>query len=97
MSYLVGFAHRDLIRGVAPLDASLPARTAIKANDPGERLAFYVFDVKESKLAKASAAGVKRLTAAKYPVTTVQLNDKAGLSDSDRLQFLQWVDSLDRI
>ena len=97
MSYLVGFSHRDLIRGVAPLDASLPARAAIKANDPGERLAFYAFNVKESKLAKASAAGVKRLTAAKYPVTTVQLNDKAGLSDSDRLQFLQWVDSLDRI
>ena len=97
MSYLVGFAHRDLIRGVAPLDAALPARTTIKANDPSERLAFYAFNVKESKLAKASAAGVKRLTAAKYPVTTVQLNDKSGLSDSDRMQFLQWVDSLDRI
>ena len=97
MSYLVGFAHRDLIRGVAPLDAALPARMAIKANDPGERLAFYAFIVKESKLAKASAAGVKRLTMAKYPVTTVQLNDKAGLSDNNRLQFLQWVDSLDRI
>ncbi|MBT5598305.1 MAG: PDZ domain-containing protein [Planctomycetaceae bacterium] len=97
MSYLVGFAHRDLIRGVAPLDASLPARAVIKSNDPAERLAFYTFDVKESKLAKASAVGVKRLTAAKYPVMTVQLNDKAGLSDSDRLQFLQWIDSLDRI
>jgi hypothetical protein len=97
MSYLVGFSHRDLIRGVAPLDASLPARAAIKANDPGERLAFYAFNVKESKLAKASAAGVKRLTTAKYPVTTVQLNDKTGLSDNERLQFLQWIDSLDRI
>ncbi|MBT4010799.1 MAG: PDZ domain-containing protein [Planctomycetaceae bacterium] len=97
MSYLVGFSHRDLIRGVAPLDASLPIRAAIKANDPGERLAFYAFNLKESKLAKASAAGLKRLTAAKYPVTAVQLSDKAGLSDSDRIQFLQWVDSLDRI
>jgi poly(3-hydroxybutyrate) depolymerase len=97
MSYLVGFAHRDLIRGVAPVDAALPARAAIKANDPGERLAFYAFNVKESKLAKASADGVKRLTAAKYPVTTILLNNKAGLSDNDRLQFLQWVDSLDRI
>ncbi|MCS5631827.1 MAG: PDZ domain-containing protein [Pirellulaceae bacterium] len=97
MSYLVGFAHRDLIRGVAPVDAALPARAAIKANDPGERLAFYAFNVKESKLAKASAVGVKRLTAAKYPVTTILLNNKAGLSDNDRLQFLQWVDSLDRI
>jgi len=97
MSYLVGFAHRDLIRGVAPVDAALPARAAIKANDPGERLAFYAFNVKESKLAKASAVGVKRLTAAKYPVTTILLNNKAELSDNDRLQFLQWVDSLDRI
>jgi serine protease Do len=97
MSYLVGFAHRDLIRGVAPVDAALPVRAALKANDPGERLAFYAFDVKESKLAKASAAGIKRLTAAKYPVTTILLNNKAGLSDNDRLQFLQWVDSLDRI
>ena len=78
MSYLVGFAHRDLIRGVAPVDAALPARAAIKANDPGERLAFYTFNVKESKLAKASAVGVKRLTTAKYPVTTILLNNKAG-------------------
>jgi S1-C subfamily serine protease len=97
MSYLVGFAHRDLIRGVAPVDASLPTRSAVTANDPGERLSFYTFNVKDSKLAKASAAGVKRLRAAKYPVTTVELNDKTGLADSERLQFLQWVDSLDRI
>ena len=97
MSYLLGFSHRDLIRGVAPIDAALPARATVEPNDPAERLAFYAFIVKGSRLEAAINTGLDRLQQAKYPVSSVQLNGADGLTDTQRSQFAQWIDTLDRI
>ena len=97
MSYLLGFSHRDLIRGVAPVDAALPARTAIEANDPALRLAFYAFHVKGSRLETASQAGLERLKKAKFPVSAIQIDGMQGITNAQRSNFVQWIDSLDRL
>ncbi|MEC7566802.1 MAG: PDZ domain-containing protein [Planctomycetota bacterium] len=97
MSYMLGFSHRDLIRGVAPVDAALPARAAVEANDPALRLAFYAFHVKGSRLEAASQTGLDRLKKAKYPVSAIQIDGMQGITNAQRSHFVQWIDSLDRL
>ena len=98
MAYLVGFTHRELIRGIAAVDAALPARTRPPANDPIQRLAFYTTTAAKSVLASQIEAGVKKLQELKYPVTVHSQGDQAGrLDDTQRSELIRWIDTLDRI
>jgi serine protease Do len=98
MAYLVGFTHRELIRGIATVDAALPARTRPPANDPIQRLAFYTTTAAKSVLASQIEAGVKKLREMKYPVTVHSQGDQAGrLNDAERSELIRWIDTLDRI
>ena len=98
LAYLVGFTRRELIRGIAAVDAALPARTQPPANDPVQRLAFYTTTAEKSVLAKAIDAGVKQLQSLKYPVTVHNQGEVAGpLTDEERAELVRWIDTLDRI
>jgi serine protease Do len=98
MAYLVGFTHRDLIRGIVAVDAALPARTRPPANDPILRLAFYTTSATKSLLAAQVEAGVKKLREMKYPVTVLEQGEQAGrFNDLERSELIRWIDTLDRI
>lgn len=98
MAYMVAFAQRDLVRGVAVCDASLPARARPPSNDPVQRLAFYSTLAAESKLAKPIQASAKRLESMKYPVTVKDLDGQARYLNTEELaELVRWIDTLDRI
>jgi poly(3-hydroxybutyrate) depolymerase len=98
MAYLMGFTHHELVRGIAAVDAALPARTKPPANDPIFRLAFYTTTAEQSPLAKRIEAGVKQLRDQKYPVTVRDLGERSRrLNDEERAELIRWIDTLDRI
>ena len=98
MSYLVGFAHRDIVRAIIPIDAVMPARTPVRANDPLERLAVYSITPATSRLKAPISAGLKRLSDAKYPVHDRSIANPNGMIEEDQIQeMLRWLDTLDRI
>ena len=98
MSYLVGFAHRDIVRAIIPIDAVIPARTPVRANDPIERLAVYSITPATSRLKAAITAGLKRLANAKYPVHDRSIANPDGTIEEAQIQeMLRWLDTLDRI
>ena len=94
---ILGFSHRDLVRGIIPIDAPFPLRAGIAPNDPAERVAFHAILVKGSPVSAAVANAVKALKDAKYPVSEQELEAPGKLTDSLRESLAQWIDSLDRI
>jgi serine protease Do len=97
MAYLVAFNQRALVRGVAVVDAPIPVRAQVPANDPVERLAIYSAAAGRSQLAAGIKAGLKRLTDAKYPVTEIALDASRNLNEAELADLVRWIDALDRI
>ena len=98
MAYLTAFQHRDLVRAVAVVDASIPGRVAPPDTSPSEPLAFFTALAPNSPLAKRIAQVVDALRARKHPVTTLDLAaDATTLSDTQRRELLLWIHALDRI
>ena len=56
MAWFTALAHRNLVRGVAPVDASLPPRASVE-NDPVHRLSVYSVSSKGTPAEKADARG----------------------------------------
>ena len=97
MAFLVAFRNRELVRAIAAVDAAVPRRMVLRANDPVERLAFYFSRPKASKLAEKIDEDIERLRKFKYPVTE---NEQTGddYLDTDSIKALaRWIDTLDRI
>ena len=98
MAYLVTFANQELVRGVAAVDAPLPMRAAVPANDPIRRLALSITYAKAAKQASAIAEGVKQLQTMKYPVTVrVTAGEPRNLNEPELVELARWIDTLDRI
>ena len=96
LAYLLAWGNRDLIRGVAAIEA--PPAGQLLDNEPIHRLAFYSAAAKESQGAAQIAAGEKRLREMKYPVTTRPLAAAAQpLADDEQAALVRWIDSLDRM
>jgi len=98
MAYMTAFAHRDVVRAVAAVDAGLPTRARVTANDPIERLAIHTTYAKNSKLADRIKGAVKRLQQMKYPVIAKELDgDARYLNDEELAELVRWIDTLDRL
>ncbi len=97
MALILGFSHRDLVRGVIPVDAPFPLRAGITPNDPAERLAMHAILVKGSPVRAAVDNAIKALESAKYPVSKTELDSPGKISDELRETLSRWIDSLDRI
>jgi predicted esterase len=98
MAFLTAFSQRELIRGVAAVDAPLPLRLSVPANEPLQRLAVLMATAKESPLTARIEADVERLREARFPVTSLDLGAQPHpLNANQREQLLRWVDTLDRI
>lgn len=98
MAYLVAFGHREVVRAVAAVDSPLPQRTAPPANDPINRLAFYIASSKKSDQAERLAAEAKKLSDLLFPVTQKSLGEEARyLTPEELAELARWIDTLDRI
>ncbi|MFV2069691.1 MAG: PDZ domain-containing protein, partial [Pirellulales bacterium] len=98
MAYLLAFRQRDLVRGMAVIDAAVPARVRPPDNDPLHRLAIYMVLAEESRAFEPGQATADLLRSMKYPVT-VRHNPGSPhrLTDAELAELLRWVDTLDRI
>jgi len=97
MAFLVALGHRDIVRGVAVVDAGPPARSQAPENDPIQRLAIYSATIDKSRTSAPIEAAMKRLGDLKFPVTTKKLPEQRDLNDADLAELARWIDTLDRI
>jgi len=96
LGYLFAFEHRDLLRGIAAVEAPVPLRAAPPDNDPLLRLAVWTAYSAKSKLAGPIKQGADRLQASKFPVTTIPLPEPRYLDDQELAGLVRWIDTLDR-
>jgi S1-C subfamily serine protease/predicted esterase len=97
IGWLVAFDRRDLVRGVAAVDASLPIGFRPGENDPARRLAVYITQAEKSKLAEAVQSTAETLRAMKFPVTVKNLDQPRYLNDEEVAELIRWADALDRL
>ena len=64
---MVAFLHRDVVRGVAAVDA--PFLGAVPENDPATRLTIFTTTAKKANFAEPIATGIEQLRKLKYTVT----------------------------
>lgn len=95
MAYLLTSTNRDLLRGVAAIDAPLPPAMPTPLCEPTERLAIFTSVSKKSP--PPVAAGIKRLRTARHPVTELDLGETSReLNDEELATLARWIDTLDR-
>jgi serine protease Do len=98
MAYLVGFRHRDVVRGIVAVDAPIPGRVGGLENEPLLRLAVLTLSSPSSPFADRVAEGIKSLRELKFPVTQIERQaTDAALTDAERSTIGRWVDNLDRL
>jgi serine protease Do len=97
MAYLLAWANRQWVHGVATVDAAAPAGSA-PPNDPMLRMAFYIAADQKTPGKGAIDETVARLRAEKYPVTVRDLGaTERGLTAAEFSELARWIDSLDRL
>lgn len=98
IGYLTAFTHRDIIRGIIPIDVAVPRRTTLKPNDPVERLSIFSIIPAQSRIKPGIEARLKQLEQMKYPVHKVETANAEGRLDAaGQQQLARWIDSLDKI
>ena len=97
MAVYVGFAARDLVRGVAVTGATLGSQPRDPV--PGKPLSFFIVGGEQDPLVKDIAAAKPALEDKKYPVVYRQLKEfgKEYLLDTTLAELMVWLDSLDKI
>ncbi len=98
MAYLVGFRNRDVVRGIAAINAPPPSRLVGIDNEPLQRLAILASVTDSSPLKERVETGIRTLRELKFPVTKLIRNEAdRPLTEDERSEVGRWVDSLDRL
>ena len=98
MAHRVGLSQRELVRGLAIADATLPRGADLRSNDPVEPLAYYLFTAQDSPLAKHMRRDAEGLRKIKFPVTQrLVAAESRYLNAAELAELCRWIDSLDRI
>ena len=98
VAYAFAFEHRERTRGVAAVDAILPARLQLRGNDPESRLEFLQIVQGDSARAKGMQKDNERLREMKFPVIQVSQPQESQTPDKESAAtILRWLDSLDRL
>ncbi len=100
MSYYMGFAARDLVRGVATTGAVLT--TNPKERVPTQPLSFFLIVGEKDPIKEAVKASQDKLREHRYPTVYRELPEKGHqyFDDDSKKTFeelVRWIDSLDRI
>jgi len=97
MAYVTALSARNLVRGVAVVDAPLPMMFPLPANDPARRLAVYVAKSGRTRFAGIIEKNIEAFRVARYPITTTELGAAPRELSADEMEDLaDWIDSLDR-
>jgi hypothetical protein len=97
MAYLLAFAGRSVFTGVATSDAPLPRQIRVPDSEPALRLAVAAGLAGDDTANLPTRQGLEKLSAAGYPVTTINLQAAGGLlGEAERNELARWIDSLDR-
>jgi S1-C subfamily serine protease/predicted esterase len=96
MALYLGFHDRELFRGVATTGA---VATQPKANEAGQRLAFFVVAGERDPLAKAIAEGRLKLVERGFPVTFREIAGmgRQYLNEATLAELARWIDTLDKL
>lgn len=97
MAWMVALARRDMVRGIAAVDAGPPLRAPLPENGPFQSLAVWTAYAASSPLAAPQEALAKKLRDARFPVTVKQLPEARYLNEPELSEVLRWLDSLDRL
>jgi serine protease Do len=98
MAILTAFAHRDLVTGVAAVDAPAPAGVRVPETDPMARLAVLIASSANSPNKVRVDRLVTDLREKEFQVTVLELGDSSrDLNADERLRLAHWLDCLDRI
>ncbi len=98
VGFLSAFPRRDLFHGVLAVDAPVPPRTTIPANEPTQRLSVLMVATEGTRTMPLIQRAADALGAAKYPVVLLRRNQtSAKLSDEQKDQIMRWADTLDRL
>jgi serine protease Do len=97
MAFYMGFAARDLIRGVAASGAVLTGQP--KDNVPNQPLSFFLVAGDKDPLLKDIQDGKAKLVEKKFPLVYRELKEfgKEYLDEKTLEELRMWMDSLDRI
>ncbi len=95
MAVYLGFAARDLIRGVGTMGAVV---TEARDNLPNQRLSFFLAAGDRDPLAKAVAESRTKLINHRLPVTFREIANRGReyLDDATLRELVRWIDALDR-
>lgn len=97
MAFLAAFDQRESIRGLAVAEALPPARMKMPGNDPVQRLSILLIAAEKSPTKAIYGPLEKKLTEAKFPVTTHSLGENPReLQAADDELLFRWLDALDR-
>ncbi len=99
MAYRVALENRDLVRGIATMDAVVPSGVELRGNDPVDRLEFFVLAFEKSRLFARTKANVDALREQlKFPVISNWLKGSfRELQDEEFAQLTGWLKSLDHM
>ncbi|CAL1125523.1 unnamed protein product [Cladocopium goreaui] len=96
MAYALAINKRDVVRGVAVVDAPLMAEPP--GNEPLLPLAVYSATLEKSPAAVRIRKGIAALKDKRYPLTERELDSsQAYLNEQQLDELTRWIDSLDRI
>ena len=96
MAIYMGFAHRDLFRGVATSGAVVQQ---VPDNVPGQRLSFYLSGGAVDPIIENIAEGRTKLVEKRYPTVYRPIPNRGReyLEEPQLRELVRWIDSLDRL
>lgn len=96
MAYLTAFKFRDLVRGVAAVNAVIPSQSPGIFNEPLQRLSFWIASPSEGKIVQRIEGNRKLLRRLQFPVSSAKTAAET-INDDIREEIVRWMDTLDRL
>jgi predicted esterase len=98
LAYRFAFDNRDVVRGIAIVDAVVPLGVQVRGNDPLDRLELFAVGSKPSKFYKRMQADLEALEKMKFPVFSDWIDGAMEtLSDDKFNELARWIDCLDHL
>lgn len=98
LAYRFAFENRDMVHGVAAVDAAVPLGVQVRGNDSIEHLAFWIHAGQKSRRARRVSRNIERFRQMKFPVTEHLFDGEARyLDDGELSELARWADIQDRI
>jgi len=95
-AFLMAFRYRELIRGVAVIEAAPPGQPP--ENDPLNRLSVYLATASRSPAERSLEQAVAAFQEQKTPLTKKSLGEMPRSLNAEELaELARWIDMLDRI